>query len=134
MDQSWKFEDGWILMAVYMNAERGSASLDRIISAADACNHAIPTTAEINRALSKLIHLEIVGNSNGSIALESKCVEALDKERSKPGGLLDAPNKGLKWLQANWPCAPSTKENRVFSDEEVNVAYRCYRARAKGSK
>ncbi len=121
-------------MAVYMNAERGSASLDRIISAADACNHAIPTTAEITGALAKLIPLGIVGNSNGSIALESKYVEALDKERSKPGGLLDAPNKGLKWLQTNWPSAPSTQEDRVFSDEQANAAYRCYRARAKRSK
>ena len=121
-------------MAIYMNSKTGPVPLDQIIAAADACNHAIPTTKEINHALSKLLSLGIVEASDGCITLNSTYVEALDEAWHKPGGLFEVPNKGRNWLQKNWPGVSVTTTTDTFSNKQVNAAYRRYRDRISGNK
>ena len=125
----WRFEDGWILMAIYMNSERGPAALDQIVSAADACNHAIPTAPELNGALDRLLTIGVVESADGCFSVNSSYVSRLDQEWAKPGGLFEAPRKGLKWLQANWPTPPAPGTTTVLSSEQITSAYDTYRAR-----
>jgi len=119
-------------MAIHMNSERGSATLDRILFAADACNHAIPTSTELNGALSKLLFLRIVEESDDSFRINSAYISELDAAWEKPGGLFDTARKGLDWLQANWPDFEPPRTTNIISSKELNEAYKTYRASVEG--
>ena len=58
--KQWTWNDGWILMSVYLAQSDEKATLSEIIAAADATNHAIPTTNELSHAFTQLVNAGVL--------------------------------------------------------------------------
>ncbi|WP_436716629.1 hypothetical protein U8335_04295 [Roseiconus lacunae] len=95
---TWTFNDGWILMSVYMMHGEDGASLSDLIAAADAMNHAIPTSGELSRALTRLAKCNIVKHVQDRFRIAQDYLPAIAAARDRKGGLFATPDKGKRWL------------------------------------
>jgi len=110
MSTEWTWNDGWILMSLYLVAKEGGAKLSEIIGAADATNHAIPTTRELTSAFSKLTQFGVVKIEENRFQIEDSYLEGLEKAQNSRGGLFESADKGVKWLK---------KENLSHMNSEI---------------
>jgi len=94
----WTFTDGWILMSVFVMHGESGASLDEVIRAADAMNHAKPTKGELSRSFSRLAACGILTVDNGRFRIAATHLPLLAKANKGKGGLFSTPDKGRKWL------------------------------------
>ena len=118
----WTWNDGWILMAVHMVRSHGGASLADVIRAADASNHAIPTSQELSRALSKLTGAGVIDVAHGRYEVTGRFAADVAAAYDTEGGLFESGRKGHEWLQsANLEAASESIVG--ISDGDVKVAY-----------
>ncbi len=94
----WTWNDGWILMSLFLTRDADGTPLKDIIAAADATNHAIPTPKELSRALSKFIQCELISTNDDRYLISSEFIPDIQKANEGKGGLFQTPEKGFKWL------------------------------------
>jgi len=121
----WTWSDGWILMALYLAGKDQGAQLYEIIAAADATNHAIPTTREMSRALTKFVQCGVVLEGEGRYSIVSDYLPAIKKAHDGRGGLFASGDKGLKWLRKSRLTAHS-QGCVELTDAAMKEAYDAY--------
>ena len=85
-------------MSVFVTHGDNGASLDSVIGAADAMNHAIPTTGELSRSLTRLASCGVLSEDDGRFRIAETHLPLIDKANKGKGGLFSMPDKGRKWL------------------------------------
>ena len=126
----WTFNDGWILMSVYLTHGDVGASLHEMIAAADAMNHAIPTTGELSRSLSRLAACGILAEVDDRFRMTEHYLPMLAKANQGKGGLFNTPDKGKKWL-SRMTFDVNDGAEIVITAEQLGEAYTQYRKRLR---
>jgi hypothetical protein len=125
--KQWTWNDGWILMSIYLVQSKERTTLANVISAADAINHAIPTANELSIAFTKLVNAEVLKIENNNYTLSNECFGEIEKAYKTKGGLFESANKGQKWLNSS--SLEVIKSPKVaVTEEEVEHAYKQYTA------
>ena len=127
----WTFNDGWILMSVFLMHGADGASLSYLIAAADAMNHAIPTSGELTRSLTRLAKCRVLANIDGRYRISTDYLSALTAANDKRGGLFATPEIGKKWLTKNEFEIDEDAEIPVTQDD-VTAAFDEYRSAIRG--
>ena len=122
----WKWTDGWLLMALSIASAEADAGLHELIGAADATNHAIPTTRELSRALTKFLQCGLVTVTADRYAVATEHAAAVTKAYMGKGGLFSSGDKGLKFLTRSG-LVPKNDQRVELTDKQVDVAYKAYR-------
>jgi hypothetical protein len=112
-------------MALYLAGKGQGAELYEIIAAADATNHAIPTTREMSRALNKFVQCGLVCEQDGRYWIADDYMAAIGKAHNSRGGLFASGDKGVKWLRETRPPAQGTGSVKL-TDAEMKAAYDQY--------
>jgi len=121
----WTWNDGWILMSLFLTRQPEGTALKDIIGAADATNHAIPTPKELSRALSKFVQCELVSKKDDHFLISAEYLPDIQKTNEGKGGLFHTPEKGHKWLKKSG----LTAKNEIIielTEGEVHSAYQAY--------
>lgn len=126
----WTWNDGWILMSVYLAQSNTSSSLADLIAAADATNHAIPTPNELSQAFSRLVNAGVLTIENNRYTIGKDYLSNVERAYQSRGGLFESANKGQKWLNASNLEIISTPKITVTQDE-LESAYRDYTSKIK---
>lgn len=121
----WTWNDVWILMALYLAQGQTGAELHAVIGAADAINHAIPTSCELSRAFTKFVRCGLLSVAEDRYAILSEFLPTIRKAYEGKGGLFASGDKGLKWLQ-RWKLVESADQNIEINDAAVKAAYTRY--------
>jgi hypothetical protein len=121
----WTWNDGWILMSMFLTRDADGTPLKDIIAAADATNHAIPTPKELSRALSKFVQCELISASADRYLISAEFIPGIQTAIEGKGGLFQAPEKGIKWLKKSGLTIKNDKKIEL-TDEEVHSAYQAY--------
>jgi hypothetical protein len=121
----WSWNDGWLLMALFLTQGETGARLHELIGAADATNHAIPTSRELSSALTKFIRCGLVTVARDRYILSSRRRAGIQKAYQGRGGLFAAGDKGLRWLKGS-RLAPENMERLVLSETQIKKAYDHY--------
>jgi hypothetical protein len=121
----WSWNDGWLLMALLLAEGETGARLNDLIGAADATNHAIPTSSELSSALTKLFQCGLVTITGDRYMLSSSHRLSLQKAYRGRGGLFAAGEKGLRWLKGSG-LAPVNMARVDLSEVQVKAAYKQY--------
>lgn len=125
MNEKWIWSDGWILMSVYLVANDIGSELSDIIAAADATNHAIPTSREFSSSLTKLTQHGIVEKNDDKYKIGHSYLDEIERAYKAKGGLFESANKGLKWLnRTNLSCINNLEV--IISDEKLTSEYQAY--------
>ena len=123
--KQWTWNDGWILMSIYLVQSKEETTLADVISAADATNHAIPTPNELSNAFTKLANAQILKIKNNNYKISNEYLGEIEKACKAKGGLFESANKGEKWL--NKSSLEVIKSPKVpVTQEEVENAYKQY--------
>ena len=94
----WTWNDGWILMSLFLTQRDGGAELHEIIGAADAINHAIPTAKELSRSLSRFSGCGLLSFDGSRYRIASEFLPGIQKAYDGREGLSSSGDKALKWL------------------------------------
>jgi hypothetical protein len=127
----WDWNDGWILAATLLVHKAGGATLAEVIAAADAVNHAIPTTDDLSRAFSRLADCGIVQIKNDRYLVARGRRRAVALSVTARGGLFSSADRCLKWLKTTGLEPPQSSATASLSDAEVRAAYESYRGWSK---
>ena len=127
---TWTFNDGWILMSVYMMHGEDGASLADRIAAADATTRAIPTSGELSRALTRLAKCHIVTRVEDRFRIAQDFLPAIAAANDKKGGLFATPDKGKRWL-ASREFNIDEDAKIVISKKDLTAAFDEYRSALK---
>ena len=126
----WTFNDGWILMSVSLTHGDDGASLDELIGAADAMNHAIPTEGELSRSLTRLVSCGILIEDDGRYRIVDAHMPLIAKANCGKGGLFSTPEKGKKWLsRMQFEVDESVRVS--ITEEQQSLAFDLYRKRLR---
>jgi len=125
MPTQWTWEDGGILMAVYMTQQPGGADLSQILAAADGINHAIPTVEELSTSLTKLLQYGVITNRADCFAVKPRHRPSLENKLQSRGGLFSSSDKGLKWLKKA-DLSQVNEQTVKVSETQVTTAYETY--------
>lgn len=117
-------------MSVYVTHGDAGASLDELIAAADAMNHAIPTTGELSRSLTRLAGCGILTEVDDRFRIAEHYLPLLAKANQGRGGLFSTPDKGRKWLSRMTFDVNDAAEISI-SPERSGEAYKQYRKRLR---
>jgi hypothetical protein len=120
--QQWTERDGWILMSLLLVHSEEGPSLTAIIGAADATNHAIPTTGELSRALTRLVNTGVVSVIDQRYRINSIWLGELVAVKLTKGGLFSLPEKGKRWLSSK-SFDITTRESVTITSEQLTNAY-----------
>lgn len=113
-------------MSVYFSHGQEGATLADLIAAADAMNHAIPTSGELTRALTRLAKCQVISHVDDRFRIETHFLPSLAAANEKKGGLFATPDKGKKWLSKTK--FEIDEDARItVSDEDVTAAFNEYR-------
>lgn len=121
----WTWNDGWILMAVYLAGSGQGAQLCEIIATADATNHAIPTAAEMSSALTRFAQCGLIRQHAGKYSIVEEYLPAIEQAYKGRGGLFSSGEKGEKWLRKT-RLPPHTTDCIGLSDADMQAAYDQY--------
>ena len=66
------WSDAWLLLAIIYANQNGAATLDRIVAAGDAINHAIFTEAEFESGLARLTRSGLIAETDGHFVPTAK--------------------------------------------------------------
>ena len=125
MNEVWTWNDGWILMSIYMVSKNNGAKLSAIIGAADASNHAIPTTNELSSAFTKLKQHEVLDIENDKFIINSHYLNEIEKAYESRGGLFKTGDKGQKWLKKS-KLLNMNESVILVTEEQLSTAYNEY--------
>jgi len=95
----WTWNDGWVLMSLFLAHAETGAALHEIIAAADATNHAIPTAVELSRTLTSFAKCGLISFDGNRYRITSDFLPGIKKAYDGRGGLFSSGDKGLKWLR-----------------------------------
>jgi hypothetical protein len=130
--------DAWVLLAAGMAAPSGPAPLTRLVGAADAAQHAVPTPEELNGALGRLGRAGYLQVAPEGIALTA-AGRALLAAAERAGRALAAQQRALEralgaaaWTPGYDPHAARGAEAEHVSPAEYEAAVREYGDRARG--
>jgi len=112
-------------MALMLAGGDRSARLHEVIGAADATNHAIPTTQELSRALTKFVQYGVATVTGDLYSITPECLPDIKKAYKGKGGLFASGDKGLKFLQST-EFLQKSDSCIELSDVEVDSAYKLY--------
>jgi hypothetical protein len=112
-------------MALLLAQGETGARLHELIAAADATNHAIPTSRELSSALTKFIRCRLITVARDRYRLSSQHLPGVQKAYQGRGGLFAAGDKGLRWLKGSG-LEPGNMERLEFSEAQVKAAYDQY--------
>lgn len=121
----WSRNDGWILMAVYLAQTQEKNSLAAIIGAADATNHAIPTSNQLSHACTKLVNFGVIEVENSNYSISKEYFLDIELAYKSSGGLFKAADKGKQWLISAGLVQKKFQVIKI-SDQEVQTAYNNY--------
>ncbi|RPI76579.1 MAG: hypothetical protein EHM45_12530 [Desulfobacteraceae bacterium] len=122
----WTWSDGWLLMALFLVGVERSAHLHEVLGAADATNHAIPTTRELAQAFTKFAQCGLITVTDNQYAICPEHVSAIKKVYEGRGGLFASGDKGLKFLKRS-KLVPKNDQLITLTDTAVEAAYKSYR-------
>jgi len=123
--KQWTWTDGWILMSVYLAQSSSEASLADVMAAADATNHAIPTSNELTHAFTKLVNSGVLIIQNSIYIIGTKYLADIENSYKSKGGLFESANKGKKWLKKTNLKVIKTPKT-IITDKEARDAYNKY--------
>lgn len=121
----WVWNDGWILMAIYLSGRDQGAELYEIIAAADATNHAIPTAREMSLSLTKLIRCSLIQVQEDRYSIVTDYLSSIKAAYDGRGGLFTSGDKGLKWLQKE-KLTDRGNEDVKLTETQMKAAYDQY--------
>ena len=127
-EEDWEWNDGWILMSIFLKQEKDCANLTNILAAADALNHAIPTPEELSSAFTKLVNYGIIFISDDVITINEEYKSDINAAYQKKGGLFKTGQNGLDWLRKANLNKRNTKTVKI-TNTEVKNAYDEYVSR-----
>jgi hypothetical protein len=128
--KQWTWNDGWILMSVYLVHSNTDSTLADVIGAADATNHAIPTPNELSQTFTKLVNAGILTIEQSRYEIVSEYLSEIERAYRSKGGLLESANKGQKWLNATSLEVNGSPKVTITQDELKN-AYTEYTSKIK---
>ena len=118
-------------MALLLAGGDKSARLHEVMGAADATNHAIPTTQELSHALTKFVQYGVVTVAEDLYSITPEYFFVVKKAQKGKGGLFASGDKGLKFLKSTEFLRRS--DNCIeLSDKEVDTAYKLYLKAMRG--
>jgi hypothetical protein len=123
--KQWTWNDGWILMSVYLAQSKEEAILADVIAAADSTNHAIPTPNELTHAFTKLRNSGVLKIENDTYKISSQYLSDIENAYKTKGGLFETAINGQNWLNASGLKIVNTPKVKV-TEEEVKKAYNVY--------
>ena len=123
--ENWSWNDGWILMAIYLAQSNEKPMLANVIGVADAINHAIPSSKELGFAFTKLVNAGILKINGNEYRITETYIEEIENAYKAKGGLFETANKGLKWLKSSGILPTELPKVRV-TEEELKSAYKEY--------
>ena len=126
----WTLNDGWILMSVLLTHGDDGASLDELIGAADAMNHAIPTKGQLSRSLTRLASCGVLTERDDRFRIADIHLPLIAKANEGKGGLFSTPEKGKKWLSCTQFGIDDTVRVSI-TEKQLASAYECYRKRLR---
>ena len=118
--------NAWIILAIDFRADSKFISLEKIISAADALNHAIPTCEELQTAIGWLSEQGFVEEQNKSFGLTSLGRNLMADIKSKT----EKPFEGWKLLEQRFVHAKTPSKLAEISESEWQRSYENYYSRA----
>ena len=121
----WNWNDGWILMSLFLARGGAEAELHDLIEVADATNHAIPTTKELSSALAKFVRCGLITVEEGRYKLAQQHVHSIRQAFEAKGGLFESGKKGLNWLKVSGLIELCTKRV-IVSEAKAKAAYNQY--------
>jgi hypothetical protein len=124
----WTFSDGWILMSVFGSHGENGATLDELIGVADLINHAIPTSEELSRSLTRLASCGLLAESDGRFRIAERFIPLIAKAAEGRGGLFSTPDKGRKWLARSKFNVDEPVDIKI-TDKRLSLAFELYRKR-----
>ena len=117
-------------MSVYLAQSSKSFTLADVIVAADASNHAIPTSNELTQAFTKLLNAGILTLENSNYKIGGEYLNEIENAYKSKGGLFESANKGQNWLNAsNFEVNKTPKI--IITQDEVKIAYSEYASKIK---
>ena len=119
-------------MSVYMMHGEDGASLAELIAAADAMNHAIPTSGELSRALTRLAKCNVVTQVEDRFRIAQDYLPAIAAANDRKGGLFATPDKGKRWLIST-SFAINEDARITVHEADVTAAFGQYRTALKRS-
>jgi len=124
----WTWNDGWIIMSIYLVQSTESTELCDVLGAADATNHAIPTTNELSHAFSKLSNAGVIEVKENKYIINPSFFKDIEAAYNKKGGLFESGRKGEKWLKKsnleavmNLSVSVSEKELKEAYDKYIKI-------------
>ena len=129
--KQWTWNDGWILMSIYLAQAKGDCTLANVIAAADATNHAIPTANELNQALTKLVDAGLLTTENNNFIINSVYLDEIENAYNAKGGLFKTANKGQNWLNNSTLKIKKIEKVIYVTQEELKIAYNVYTSNIK---
>ncbi len=120
-------------MSVYLAHGPGGVSLPDLIATADAMNHAIPTSGELSRALTRLARCRVINQIDDRFFIAAEFLPGLAEANSRQGGLFQLPENGRNWLSSVDFELDEHAEIKV-RQENVTAAFEHYRNALKRPK
>lgn len=126
----YNWSDAWLLLSIIHASKQGVATLDKIIAAGDAINHAIFTPAELESGFARLTSGGYIEEHGVAFSPTDKAGPALPKFRLFSRSVL----KELETIGKNIGAASATSEQphandlryEGFSKEAFDEAYNKY--------
>jgi hypothetical protein len=120
--------DSWILLSIAYAGRKKLTSLVDIIALADAINHAIPTTREMDRALNRLLDGRLISHKRGTFTATKTGLAAIKKVERRSKGVLTLWDNLHKLLSCPC-CGPRLRHVRrriTITDEIMKRTYEAY--------
>jgi len=129
----WTFNDGWILMSVFLTQGVNGASLDEVLGAADVMNHAIPTSGELSRALTRLASRGILTEEGDRFRIFATHLPSIAEANQGKSELFGRPDKGKRWLsRMQFDVDDAIRVS--ITDEQLALAFDLYCKRFRQKK
>lgn len=132
--------DAWLLMAAGLADRVGRLTLDQVIGAADAVQHAVPTREELNGAIGRLSRAGHVKWSSRGLRLTPAGRELFARSEREKRDTLRTQQQALErllgvtsWSPRAEPRPAAGEEREVIGEQEYRQAVREYR-RALGAR
>lgn len=129
----WTFSDGWIMASIHIWGDERWSTLADIVAAADAMNHAIPTSGELTLALTRLHSHNVIERSRDGFRVCEPYRESFTSALQGRGSLFETPNKAKRWLAKTELCVyqPVVVE---ISPHALTAACQVYKTSLKATK
>jgi hypothetical protein len=130
--KQWTWNNGWILMSVFLVQSNEESTLADVLAAADATNHAIPTPNELSQAFTKLVNAGVLKIEGNNYRISKEYIGDIEKAYKSKGGLFESGNKGKKWLNNSGLEVLKTPKITITQDDVKN-AYDVYFSKIKNN-